>query len=109
LPEKLDEIPSDICKNKILPELIRAFDYASAGSLILAPVLKIGKDLSSEDYQTKIVPSVVKLFSSTDRNARYKLLSNVELFVPHLTEKVVNEQVFPQIENGFLDKEPVIR
>ena len=62
LTEKLDEIPPDICKNKILPELIRAFDYASAGSLILAPVLKIGKHLSGDEYQTRIVPSVVKLF-----------------------------------------------
>ncbi len=62
LPEKLDEIPPEICKNKILPELIRAFDYASAGSLILAPVLKIGKHLSGDEYQTRIVPSVVKLF-----------------------------------------------
>ena len=65
LPEKLDEIPPEICKNKILPELIRAFDYASAGSLILAPVLKIGKHLSSDEYQTRIVPSVVKLFRWT--------------------------------------------
>jgi SCY1-like protein 1 len=37
------------------------------------------------------------------------LLSNVELFVTHLTDKVVNDQVYPQIENGFIDREPVIR
>jgi hypothetical protein len=50
-----------------------------------------------------------KFHSSTDRNARYKLLSNIELFVEHLADKVVNEQVYPQIENGFIDREPVIR
>ena len=48
-------------------------------------------------------------FSSSDRNARFKLLTQIEHFVEHLSNKVVNNDVFPQIQNGFLDKEPIIR
>ncbi len=110
LPAKLDNIPKEICVHKILPELIKAFDYSNAGSLILAPVFKIGKHLdSTEDYQAKIIPCIVKLFSSSDRNARFKLLTQIENFVEHLNGKTVNNEVFPQIQNGFLDKEPIIR
>ena len=40
-------------------------------------ILQLGKLLSSEEYQKKIVPCVVKLFSSTDRATRVKLLQQV--------------------------------
>ena len=109
LSGKLDKIPSKICQHKILAELIKAFDFSNAGSLILAPVFKIGKNLSTEEYQAKIIPCIVKLFSSPDRNARFKLLSQIESFVEHLSPKIVNNEVFPQLQNGFLDKEPIIR
>jgi len=109
LTGKLDSFPPAICTNKILPELIKMFDFGNAGAQILAPIFKIGKHLSTEEYQEKIVPCLVKLFASSDRNARYKLLCQIENFVEHLNNKVTNDQVFPQIQNGFLDQQPVIR
>ena len=51
-------------------------------------MFKIGKHLSTEEYQTKIVPCIVKLFSSSDRNARFKLLTQIEHFVEHLSSKI---------------------
>jgi len=105
----LDNCPTNVCQNKILPQLINAFEYGNAGSAILTPVFKIGKELDTVEYQAKIVPCVVKLFSSNDRQARFKLLSQVENFVEHLSSKIVNDQVFPKIESGFLDSEPLIR
>ena len=104
LPSKLDNIPQSVCVHKILPECIKAFDFSNAGALILAPVFKIGKFLDTEEYQAKIVPCIVKLFSSSDRNARFKLLTQIEHFVEHLNNKVVNNEVFPQIQNGFIGK-----
>ena len=66
---------------------------SNAGSAILTPVFKIGKNLETDEYQKKIVPCVVKLFSSNDRNARFKLLSQMENFVEHLSKQIVNDQV----------------
>jgi len=109
LPGLLDNCPSNVCQGKILPQLINAFEFGGAGSAILAPVFKIGKELDTQEFQTKIVPCIVKLFSSNDRNARFKLLSQMENFVEHLSNKIVNDQVFPKIESGFLDTEPLIR
>ena len=42
--------------------------------------MQLGKQLSSEEYQKKIVPCVVKLFSSTDRATRVHLLEQVLSF-----------------------------
>ena len=53
LTGKLDNFPPDICTNKILPELIKMFDFGNAGAQILAPIFKIGKHLSTEEYQVR--------------------------------------------------------
>ena len=39
--EKLDSFPKDVCTKKILPELLKAFDYSNAGAQIIAPVFKV--------------------------------------------------------------------
>ena len=39
--EKLDTFPKGVCTKKILPELLKAFDYSNAGSQILSPVFKV--------------------------------------------------------------------
>ena len=101
----LDNFPRHVGTRKILPELIKAFEFSNAGAAILGPVLKLGKGMSDEEYVRRIVPCVVKLFASNDRNARYKLLNQVETFVEHLDGKVVNEQVFPHLQSGFVDQE----
>lgn len=41
LTPHLDNFPDNICKHKILPQLIRAFEYGDSGSAILAPMFKV--------------------------------------------------------------------
>ena len=40
-------------------------------------VRQVGKFLSAEEYQQKIIPVIVKMFSSTDRAMRIRLLQQV--------------------------------
>lgn len=109
LETELESFPSDICKNKILPDLINAFEYGEAGSAILNPIFKIGKMLDSEEYQNKLVPCIIKLYACKDRATRCKLLQQLESYINYLNPTVINEQVFPQIINGFLDSNFTIR
>lgn len=109
LTSQLDNFPENVCKHKILPQLITAYEYGDAGSAVLAPLFKLGKLLEETDYQKRIVPCVVKLFASTDRVTRSRLLQQLELFINHLQPGVVNEQIFPQVAHGFLDTNPTIR
>lgn len=109
LTSQLDNFPDGVCRHKILPQLLTAYEYGDAGSIILAPMFKLGRLLDEGDYQKKIVPCVVKLFSSTDRVTRSRLLQQLELFIQHLTPSVINDQIFPQIAHGFLDTNATIR
>ena len=69
----------------------------------------------------------ISLLVVSNSVSRFKLLSQMENFVEHLSNKIVNDQVcifsitvmvifiapehqvFPKIESGFLDTEPLIR
>ncbi|XP_033736298.1 N-terminal kinase-like protein isoform X2 [Pecten maximus] len=109
LTSSLDLFPEVFCKHKILPQLLYAFEYGNAGSAVLAPLFKLGKKLDTDEYQKKIVPCVVKLFSSPDRATRVKLLQQIDSFIDYLQSNVVNDQIFPQISTGFMDTVPAVR
>lgn len=105
----LEHFPSNVCRNKILPHLINAYEYGEAGAAVLTPLLKLGNSLDDAEYQKKIVPCVVKLFNCNDRSTRSKLLQQMEHYIGHLQPSTINDQIFPQIANGFLDTNPMIR
>ncbi|XP_045776230.1 N-terminal kinase-like protein isoform X2 [Maniola jurtina] len=109
LSSYLDSFPEAVCVHKILPQLLTAFHYGDAGSAVLAPMFKLGKLLSEEDYQKQIVPCVVKLFASNDRTTRSRLLQQLDQFIHHLQNSTVNDQIFPQVVHGFLDTNAIIR
>uniref|UniRef100_A0A6G1S5E8 N-terminal kinase-like protein n=1 Tax=Aceria tosichella TaxID=561515 RepID=A0A6G1S5E8_9ACAR len=109
LESELESFPSDICKNKILPDLINAFEYGDAGSPILNPIFKIGKMLSEEEYQSRLVPCIIKLYTYKDRATRSKLLQQLDSYVGYLAQNVINDQIFPQVLQGFMDSNVMIR
>uniref|UniRef100_A0A1A8RF25 N-terminal kinase-like protein n=1 Tax=Nothobranchius rachovii TaxID=451742 RepID=A0A1A8RF25_9TELE len=109
LNENLDSFPENFCKHKVLPQLLTAFEFGNAGAVILTPLFKVGKFLSAEEYQQKIIPVIVKMFSSTDRAMRIRLLQQMEQFIQYLNEAAVNSQIFPHVVHGFTDTNPAIR
>lgn len=38
---QLDNFPENVCRHKILPQLITAFEYGDAGSVVLMPMFKV--------------------------------------------------------------------
>ncbi|TSK28110.1 N-terminal kinase-like protein [Bagarius yarrelli] len=109
LSDNLDSFPEDFCKHKVLPQLLTAFEFGNAGAVVLTPLFKVGKYLSAEEYQQKIIPVLVKMFSSTDRAMRIRLLQQMEQFIQYLNEAAVNSQIFPHVVHGFTDTNPAIR
>lgn len=109
LSSSLDLFPQQYCKHRILPQLLNAYEYGSAGSAVLGPLFKVGKLLDTDENQQKIVPCVVKLFSSTDRATRIHLLQQLDNFVQHLKPSTVDEQIFPHVALGFGDTIPAMR
>ncbi|KAK3857194.1 hypothetical protein Pcinc_036539 [Petrolisthes cinctipes] len=109
LSGKLDEFPDYISKYKILPSLLAAHSLSGFGAVILGPLFKIGTLLNDCEYQQHIVPCVVTLFSSSDRNTRLKLLQQIPSLCQHITTNTVNKEVFPHLVSGFVDTNATIR
>ncbi|XP_063499051.1 N-terminal kinase-like protein isoform X16 [Symphalangus syndactylus] len=94
LSKSLDAFPEDFCRHKVLPQLLTAFEFGNAGAVVLTPLFKVGKFLSAEEYQQKIIPVVVKMFSSTDRAMRIRLLQqSMLLLAPKLNEANLNVEL----------------
>ena len=109
LTPKLDDFPRNLCLYKIFPELLNSFEFGNAGASILPPLFKLGKLLEEGEYQRRLIPIVVKLFGSSDRATRMRLLQQLSLYVEYLTAGAINDQLFPHICQGFTDANPSIR
>ncbi|KAI3755429.1 hypothetical protein L1987_55228 [Smallanthus sonchifolius] len=60
----------------------------------------MGAWLSSEEFDNKVLPTIVKLFASNDRDIQVGLLQHIDQYGESFTAKLVDEQV---------DEEPAIR
>ena len=112
-PSELDEVEDDFPEQyfsvKVLPELLKAVEYGGGGSKVFASVMKIGAKLSDEDYNTRITPVIIRLFSNPDRAIRVCLLESLPNMIDHLSQKVVTDKIFPQLTTGFTDLAPLVR
>ncbi|CAF1166461.1 unnamed protein product, partial [Didymodactylos carnosus] len=109
LPENVDEFSSRINENKLLPLLLNAYEFGNSGSVVLPTLFKLGKNLNDQEYKKKIVPIITKLFQSTDRMTRFRLLQQLDLYVEYLSPSIINDEIFQHICTGFTDQEPAIR
>ena len=60
-------------------------------------MVKIASKLSDEQFDTRVTPVIVRLFSNPDRAIRVCLLDNLPSMIDHLSHKVVNDKIFPQM------------
>ncbi|KAG9291592.1 hypothetical protein G9A89_022011 [Geosiphon pyriformis] len=109
LNECIDTFPENICKYKILPELLNALEYGAGGAKVLGPIIKIGKTLPQDEYDLYIVTAIVKMFALPDRNMRLNLLENLPGFIERINSKTVTDKIFPHMATGFTDTAPIIR
>ncbi|GLT74526.1 hypothetical protein SLA2020_463160 [Shorea laevis] len=103
LPNLTEQLPRQIVLKKLLPLLASALEFGSAGALALTALLKMGSWLSTEEFNLKVLPTIVKLFSSNDRAIRIGLLQHIDQYGESLSAQVVDEQVYPHVANGFSD------
>lgn len=103
-----DDFPEDFFKVKVLPELLKAVEFG--GAIKYFPlVMRIAAKLSEDEYDSKITPVVVRLFSSADRAMRVCLLDSLPVMIDHLSQKIVTDKIFPQMVTGFGDLAPIVR
>ncbi|KAG9230473.1 kinase family protein-like protein [Amylocarpus encephaloides] len=109
LDQLSDDFPEDYFKMKILPELLKSVEFGGGGPKVFGVVMKISKKLTDEEFETKVTPAVIRLFTSPDRAIRVSLLGNLPIMIDRLPQKIVNDKIFPQMVTGFTDVAPIVR
>ncbi|KAL3653386.1 hypothetical protein CASFOL_003067 [Castilleja foliolosa] len=109
LPNLTDQLPRQIVQKKLLPLLASALEFGSATAPALTALLKMGSWLSAEEYGLKVLPTIVKLFASSDRAIRVGLLQHIDQYGDSLSSQIVDEQVYPHVANGFSDTSAFLR
>ena len=109
LDEVVDDFPEEFFSVKVLPELLKSVEFGGGGPKVFASVMKIGKKLSDDEWESKLTPVVVRLFANPDRAIRVCLLDNLPHMIDHLSTKTVNDKIFPQMVTGFSDVAPLVR
>lgn len=104
-----DDFPEDFFRMKILPELLNSVEFGGGGPKVFAAIVKIGSKLSEDEFETRLIPVIVRLFASPDRAMRVCLLDNLPLLIDRIPQKVVNDKIFPMLVTGFTDTAPVVR
>ncbi|GAA5932952.1 COPI-interacting protein CEX1 [Sporobolomyces koalae] len=103
-------LPTGFLLYKILPSLLHTFEFSSASSSSLLPlILSLSTSLPSTEYSQLVVPPLLRMFQLPDRAMRMALLEGLELYADKLTSKDVVERVWPYLVTGFGDVVPVIR
>ncbi|BES91372.1 STYKc [Nesidiocoris tenuis] len=109
IQQLLKDMPKCTAEFKILPQLIKAYDFGCEGTCVLPPLFEITTHISDRHFQTEVVPFLTKVFGSVDRATRSLLLQNLERFIDRIPSNVINDSLFPQVLNGFMDTNPRIR
>ncbi|KAL7184138.1 hypothetical protein ACSBR2_026317 [Camellia fascicularis] len=109
LPNLAEQLPCQIVLKKLLPLLASALEFGSATAPALTAVLKMGSWLSPEEFSIKVLPTIVKLFTSNDRSIRVGLLQHIDQYGESLSAQIVDEQVYPHVATGFSDTSAFLR
>ena len=104
-----DDFPEDFFKMKILPELLKSVEFGGGGPQVFSAIMKISKKLSDDEFESWLAPVIVRLFNSSDRAMRVCLLDNLPLMVDRISQKDINNKIFPSMVTGFTDTAPVVR
>jgi SCY1-like protein 1 len=92
-----DDFPEEYFKMKVLPELLKSVEFGGGGPKAFSLVMSIANKMSSDDFDAKITPFIVRLFGNPDRAIRVCLLDNLPNMIDKLPQKVVNDKIFPNM------------
>ncbi|KAJ4978377.1 hypothetical protein NE237_009157 [Protea cynaroides] len=109
LPNLAEQLPRQIVLKKLLPLLASALEFGAAAAPALTALLKMGSWLSPEEFSVKVLPTIVKLFSSNDRAIRVSLLQHIDQYGESLSAQIVDEQIYPHVATGFADTSAFLR
>lgn len=90
-------LPDEFLKYKVLPSLVRAFEFGGGGPTLLPLILSLAESLPEKEYTASIIQPLIRMFATPDRAMRMALLEGLDKFADKLTNKDVTERVWPHL------------
>ncbi|KTW26730.1 hypothetical protein T552_02735 [Pneumocystis carinii B80] len=107
--DSIDKFPKMFLKFNVLPGLIRLFEFNEGGNKAFSLILRIGNLLEEEDYQSLISPFISHMFLNQNKSIRLCLLENLSSYANRISNKIINDEIFPKMLSGFNDTSPLVR
>jgi len=104
----LDGLPRTVVERKVLPLIASGLEFGSAPGAALQSLLHAARRLAKPQFTARIIPTVIRLFASTDRAMRVALLQCMDAYM-ELLEPAQMEAVFEQLAAGFGDATAFLR
>lgn len=104
-----ESLPPEFVKYKVLPSLIKAFEFGPGGPSLLPLILTLGNTLPPSEYTSSILQPLLRMYATPDRAMRMALLEGLPNYAEKLDQKIVSEKVWPHLLGGFTDVVPIIR
>jgi SCY1-like protein 1 len=93
----MSKYPTGFLLYKVLPEMIKTFEFAGGEPKVLQLLLNISESLGEDDFEKEIQPMLVRTFASQERGVRMCLLDNLSRVIDRLAPKIVNDKIFPNL------------
>lgn len=90
-------LPEEFFRYKVLPSLVRAFEFGGAGPSLLPLILSLAESLPEKEYTASIIQPLIRMFATPDRAMRMALLDGLDKFADKLTSKDVTERIWPHL------------
>ncbi|SCV69517.1 BQ2448_2537 [Microbotryum intermedium] len=90
-------LPDEFLKYKVLPSLVRTFEFGGGGPALLPIILNLASGLSEQEYSHSIIQPLVRMFATPDRATRMALLEGLDKFADKLSNKDVTEKIWPHL------------
>ena len=108
LAATLDQLPPAVVQRKVLPLIASGLEFGSAPSAAFASLLHAARELTQDQMRARVLPSIIRLFGSTDRATRVALLQHLNSYVELMSNEQM-ESIYEQLATGFNDGTAYLR
>lgn len=109
IKDSSEGLPPEFTRYKVLPSLVKAFEFGPGGPALLPLILSLGTTLPPAEFSSSITQPLVRMFATPDRAMRMALLEGLPQYAEKLDTKTVSDKIWPSLVTGFTDVVPVIR
>jgi SCY1-like protein 1 len=76
---------------------LKSVEFGGGGPKALGIAMKIATKYTNDDFESKMIPVIVRMFANPDRAIRVCLLESLPQTIDRLPQKIVNDKIFPHL------------